>query len=85
MCKCMKVSVNSYYTWLKHEDIEKPETATEFLKRRITFVFNENRQVYGAARIQKILEREGLVYNRSHIAQLMKKMGLRSILKKKLE
>jgi len=81
----MKLSTNSFYTWLKNKDIEKPETPTQFLKKRIEFIFNESRQVYGAARIQKVLEREGLVYSRSYIAQLMKKMGLRSILKKKFK
>ena len=81
----MKVSVNSYYTWLKHKEIEKPETTTDFLKKRITFIFNENRQIYGATRIQKTLEREGLVYSRSYIAQLMRKMELRSVLKKKFK
>lgn len=81
----MKVSVNSYYTWLKHKEIEKPETTTDFLKKRIAFIFNENRQIYGATRIQKTLEREGLVYSRSYIAQLMRKMELRSVLKKKFK
>lgn len=81
----MKISANSFYTWLRHKDVEKPETATEFLKKRIEIIFNENRQVYGAVRIQKILEREGLVYCRSYIAQLMKKMRLRSILKRKFK
>lgn len=85
MCKTMKVSVNSYYTWLKHKETEKPETGTQFLKKRILLIYNESRQVYGATRIQKSLEREGLVYCRSYIAQLMKQMGLRSILRKKFK
>lgn len=79
----MKISTNSFYTWLKNKDIQKPDTATQFLKKRIKVIFNENRQVYGSARIQKTLEREGLIYCRSYIAQLMKEMGLKSILKKK--
>lgn len=62
----MKLSVNSFYTWLKNKDLEKVETPTQFLKRRISVIFNENRQVYGAARLQKVLEREGLVYCRSY-------------------
>ncbi len=81
----MKISANSFYKWLKNKDLVKPETPTQFLKKRIQIIFNENRQVYGAARIQKTLEREGLVYCRSYIAQLMKQMGLRSILKKKFK
>jgi len=55
------------------------------LKQRITLIFNENRQVYGALRIQKVLEREGLAYSRSYIAQLMKQMGLKSVLRKRFK
>ena len=81
----MQLSVNSFYSWLKNKYLEKAETVTQFLKRRILVIFNENRQIYGAARIQKALEREGLVYCRSYIAQLMKKMGLKSVLRKKFK
>lgn len=81
----MKLSTNSFYTWLKNKDLKKPQTSTQFLKMRISIIYNENRQVYGATRIQKALEREGLVYSRSYIAQLMNKMGLKSILRKKFK
>ena len=85
MCKCLKLSANSFYTWLKAKNIKKPVTATQMLKQRITLIFNENRQVYGALRIQKVLEREGLAYSRSYIAQLMKQMGLKSVLRKRFK
>ena len=85
MCKCMKISTNSFYYWSKHKDSKKELTTTEFLKKRITNIFNENRQVYGASRIQKSLEREGLIYCRSYISELMRKLGLRSVLKNKFK
>lgn len=85
MCKCLKLSANGFYTWLKAKNIKKPVTATQMLKQRITLIFNENRQVYGALRIQKVLEREGLAYSRSHVAQLMKQMGLKSVLRKRFK
>lgn len=81
----MKISPNSFYSWLKNKNQRKSETATQFLKRRIEIIFHENRQVYGAMRIQKTLEREGLVYCRSYIARLMRDMGLKSVLKKKFK
>ncbi|WP_236536208.1 IS3 family transposase, partial [Tenacibaculum maritimum] len=50
---------------------------------RIKFHFEQSREIYGSYRIQKMLEREGLVYARSYIGLLMKELGLKSILKRK--
>jgi putative transposase len=44
------------------------------LKKRILSIFEHSREIYGSYRIQKILEREGLIYSRSHIGKLMKEM-----------
>ena len=83
MCKCLKVSTNAYYHWLKHKDNKVVSTQKAILKQLIKKIFNDNRQVYGSTRIQKALEREGIYYCRSYIALLMKEMGLRSVLSKK--
>lgn len=77
----MRVSKNSYYYWQKNGS-RKEKASLEHLKTRIISIFHENRKVYGSDRIQKQLEREGLIYSRSYIARLMRKMGLRSVLKK---
>jgi transposase InsO family protein len=50
---------------------------------RIKKIFEQSKEVYGSHRIQKMLEREELFYSRSYVAVLMKKMGLRSVLKRK--
>jgi len=83
MCKSMKVSKNAYYHWFKNKDIVVLKTATVHLKERIKIIFEQSREIYGSCRIQKKLEREGLVYCRSYIGLLMKEMGLRSVLKRK--
>ena len=83
MCKSMKVSKNAYYHWFKSKDIIVLKTATEFLKERIKFIFDQSRQIYGSCRVQKKLEKEKLFYSRSYIGLLMKEMGLRSVLKRK--
>jgi putative transposase len=83
MCKCMRVSKNAYYHWLKTKDSIFVETAKSHLKRRIKIIFKDSREIYGSHRIQKKLEREGLKYCRSYIGLLMKEMGLKSILKSK--
>jgi len=79
----MKVSKNAYYHWFKNKDLVVLKTATGLLKERIEIIFEQSGAIYGSCRIQKKLEREGLVYSRSYIGLLMKEMGLRSVLKRK--
>ena len=83
MCKCMNVSKNAYYHWMKSKDVISLETPKMKLMERIEVIFEENRQIYGSCRIQKKLEREGLIYSRSYIGFLMKEMGLKSVLRRK--
>lgn len=83
MCKCMKVSKNAYYHWLKNKDVESVGTPKMSLKKRIRFHFEQSREIYGSYRIQQKLEREALFYSRSYIALLMREMGLRSVLRRK--
>lgn len=83
MCKCMRVSRNAYYNWLRDERTESVPTSVQLLEKRIKTIFEKSREIYGSCRIQKKLEREGLVFSRSYIGFLMKRMGLKSILKRK--
>lgn len=83
MCQCMKVSRNAYYSWLRSNGSESIPTSVQLLERKIKTIFEKSRKIYGSRRIQKKLEREGLIYSRSYIALLMKRMGLKSILRRK--
>lgn len=83
MCKNLKVSANAYYTWLRNKKEVRENESLIFLKQRIKVHFRESHEIYGAIRIQKMLEREGLIYSHSYIGKLMKQMGLKSILKRK--
>ena len=83
MCKCMNISKNAYYHWLKLKDIGALEKPKMKLMARIKIIFEQSRQIYGSYRIQKMLEREGIIYSRSYIGLLMKEMGLRSVLRRK--
>lgn len=85
MCKCMKVSRNAYYTWLKGKSNTKERTRLMYLKTRIKVIFNKNRQAYGSMRMQKALEKEELFYSRSYIALLMKELGLKSVVSKQFK
>lgn len=79
----MKVSRNAYYHWEKNKDYVVEKASRVLLKEKIQFIFNQSRQIYGSHRIQKMLERERLFYNRSYVALLMREMGLKSILRRK--
>jgi transposase InsO family protein len=79
----MKVSKNAYYHWFKNKDVILLKTPKIHLKERIEIIFKESKEIYGSCRVQKKLEREGLIYSRSYIGLLMKEMGLRSVLKRK--
>jgi len=83
MCKCMKVSRNAYYHWLKTKDNIIEIASLTLLKKRIRVIFEQSRQIYGSHRVQKMIEKEGLVYSRLYIALLMRKIGLRSVLRRK--
>ena len=79
----MRVNSSSFYNWLKTKDTDKEKQSLKHLKNRIISIFNENNQIYGSRRIQKVLERENIYYSRSYIAFLMKTLGLKSVLGKK--
>jgi transposase InsO family protein len=79
----MRVSRSAYYHWLNQKKGDKGGTQTKILKERIKSLFNESREIYGSSRIQKMLEKEGLIYSRSYVGLLMKEMGLKSVLKRK--
>ncbi|MFK5893639.1 MAG: IS3 family transposase [Pseudomonadota bacterium] len=83
MCKCMRVSKNAYYNWLKNKSVIKTKASKIVLKERIKYHFNNSKEIYGSSRVQKKLEREELFYSRSYIGFLMQEMGLKSILRRK--
>ena len=84
MCKYMKVSKNAYYHWTKIKRVIISESPKVKLMKRISVIFKGSRQIYGSYRIQKKLEKEGLIYSRSYIGLLMKDMGLKSVLRKNM-
>jgi putative transposase len=83
MCKHMRVSKNAYYHWVKYKGLDIYNTTKSNLMARIKMIFEESREIYGSSRIQKMLEREDLIYSRSYISLLMKEMGLKSVLRRK--
>lgn len=85
MCTCMRVSKNSYYTWLKTRGMKNTKPSLLYLKERIKKLFYANKEVYGSVRIQKALEKEGLFYARSYVSILMKELGLKSVVSRQFK
>ena len=83
MCKYMKVSRNAFYHWFKKSVQCKTKTKVVMLMERIRCIFQESKKVYGSLRIQKQLEQENICFSRAYIGVVMRKMGLRSVLKRK--
>jgi len=79
----MRVSRNAYYHWCKSKELTSTKLSKIHLKERIKVIFEQSREIYGSCRIQKMLEREGLLYSRSYVGLLMREIGLKSILKRK--
>lgn len=80
MLKAFKVSSNAYYRWIRQGGFKKP---CKKLRYMIQMIFNEHKGIYGAPKLQKVLEKRGLYYSVSWISKLMKTMNLRSKVVKK--
>lgn len=75
LCEVMSVSRRGYYNWLScpQSKMEKDNQAlTEVIRR----IFNENRQVYGAPRIHRVLVEEGYRSSLNRVARLMRRANI---------
>lgn len=82
MCKTLKVSVSSYYYWRKNPVSKREQQETE-LFTHIRQVYEKSKGRYGSPRIAAELQSKGIRVSRPRIARVMKKMGLKSIIRKK--
>ena len=73
-CRYFKVSNSGYYAWLKRKPSER-ETQRQTLDQRVSFIFHQHDQRYGATRIQRQLQQEGMSVNIKTVAKSMKRQG----------
>lgn len=71
----MGVSRRGYYNWLSCPE-SRMEKENLVLTNVIRHVFNENRQVYGAPRIHKVLIEKGYHCSLNRVARLMRKANI---------
>jgi putative transposase len=82
MCKVLKVSRSSYYSWLVRK-LGKRDIENNKLSDRIKKIYESSKRTYGSPRVTVALLEEGLHVSRPRVARLMKKQKLQSIIRKK--
>ena len=82
MCKVLNVSRSSYYKWLTR-GISKRGLENRALLRAIKDIFYTSKQTYGSPRITAELKRMGYKVSKNRVAKLMRKVGLKSKVKKR--
>ena len=82
ICRELQVAPSSYYA-----AIRRPPSARrrrdEGLKEEIRRVWDEHRQVYGAAKVWAQLKREAIPVARCTVERLMRQLGLRGVVRGK--
>jgi len=84
MCTVFKVSKGGFYTWLKRTPSGR-STENQMLEQEIRKTFQESKGSYGSPRITKALNEKSIKVSRPRVARIMKKIHLRSIVKKKFK
>jgi transposase InsO family protein len=82
MCKVLKVSRSSYYSWLTRNPCKR-YIDNQDLSDRIKKIYEFSKRTYGSPRVTIKLLEEGLHVSRQRVARLMKKQNLKSIIRKK--
>jgi transposase InsO family protein len=82
MCKALKVCRSSYYHWLKQRS-KKRNIENNNLSEKIRTIYEKSKKTYGSPRITVELHNQGIMVSRQRVARLMRKMKLRSIIRKK--
>jgi len=82
MCKVLRVSRSAYYSWLNHLPTER-ELENQRLIQMIREIYFKSKRTYGSPRITLRLKKLGYQVSQNRVAAIMKKEGLRSVIRKK--
>lgn len=84
MCQVLKVSRSGYYKWQKRE--KSPSLIrNEELLEKIKKIHEENEGIYGSPKITNELKKQGFKCSKNRVAQIMRKNGIISKVKKKFK
>jgi len=84
MCQVFKVSRAGYYNFLKGIPSNR-STENQQITMEIQDAFIRSKNTYGSPRITRELHKKNIKISRVRVAKLMRKAGLRSIVKKKFK
>lgn len=79
MCKIFKISRASFYHYFFYSNDSKRNERKAKLLIRISQIYYENKRVYGAPRIRKLLCKEGYNISVKTVGKYMNLLGLKSI------
>ena len=71
MCKVLRVSRSSYYSWLKRNPSIR-SIENQKLSDRIKEIYKLSKKTYGSPRVTIKLQEEGYYVSRPRVARLMK-------------
>jgi putative transposase len=75
ICRALQVAPSTYYAARRRAPSARA-VGDANLKEEITRVYNEHYSVYGAAKIWRQLQREGIVVGRDRVGRLMAELGI---------
>ena len=76
MCRWLNIPRSSYYYQAVYPVSEAD------LEDKITYIFLESKSRYGARKIKKCLEKDGIILSRRRIRRIMKRLNLVSVYQK---
>ena len=82
MCRVLRASRSGYYAWKSRMPSERQRANGEMLDH-IRKVHAKSRMLYGSPRITLKLKKLGYQVSQNRVAAIMKKEGLRSVIRKK--
>jgi len=82
MAVVLKVSSSGFYKWLTRPKSNR-ELRTEVISDQIRITYERSHQIYGSPRIAQELNNTNYKVSRSYVARLMKRLHLRSKVRKK--
>lgn len=82
LCRLLEIPRSVYYFY-KNKSSTATGVRNNQLKKKISTIFFDHKQRYGATKIHQVLLKEGISVSLNHVQKLMKQLNLRSIVVKK--
>ncbi|MDT2672717.1 IS3 family transposase, partial [Enterococcus dongliensis] len=76
LCRLLEIPRSVYYFY-KNKSLTATEVRNNQLKKKISTIFFDHKQRYGATKIHQVLLKEGISVSLKHVQKLMKQLNLR--------